>query len=191
LDLLATQEELDDRHRRQGPLEVRVEHAQQGVGDLRELVVELVPDPRRQEREAFEQPLDVGVVTLVGLQVESTGDLGILLGELAAELPEVSQLTVVVGQQLVAHSPSPRTRNALVASCNIESNVTGSGAGWSRNIASMRNRIERSDAWASSGVTVTVWSRGSKRRIAASMARRICSRSPTLKRLDVDRSGRP
>jgi hypothetical protein len=57
---------------------VRIQHVEQRVGDLRQLVVELLADPRRQEGEALQQPLDVGILALVGLQMEPGGDLGIL-----------------------------------------------------------------------------------------------------------------
>ena len=95
--------ELDDRHRRHGGQVVGVEHAQQGVGELGELVVQLVLDPSGQQREGLDQPLDVGVGAAVGLQPQPARRGGILPGELLGELADEGQLALVVVVQRPAH----------------------------------------------------------------------------------------
>ena len=109
LAFLRIQVELGDRHGRQRPDEMRIDDTQQRLGNLRKLVVDLQVDARRQKGKAFQQPLHVRIVALGRLQDQPRGDLGILLGELRAQLAHVRQLALVVQQQVIPHS-GPRTR---------------------------------------------------------------------------------
>ena len=69
--LLGIQVELDDRHRGNGPEIVRVDDAQQGVADLREIVLELQVDACGQEGKPFEEALHVRVLALRRLEQEA------------------------------------------------------------------------------------------------------------------------
>ena len=60
--LAAVQLEFHNSHRRQRGLIMRVEHAEEGVGHLGEIVIELVANPRGEKGEGLNQPLDVGIL---------------------------------------------------------------------------------------------------------------------------------
>src|SRR5713101_8025022 len=120
----------------------------------------------------LDQPLDVRVFALVGLDHEAGGYFRVLLRKIRAHLAQEGQLPLVVSQQVVAHQSS-RTEYWPLSSCIMVSNVIGSGAGSTFKRASMRKRIKRSLSRRGSSVTVTSSNRGSKRRMAASTARRI------------------
>ena len=66
---------------------MRAEHVHEAVRQLRELVVELLPDAAGQEREALEQALDVGV---------------------RAGLAEVARHVRARGRELRSHLAQPR-----------------------------------------------------------------------------------
>ena len=65
--------ELHDGHRRDRRQVVRIEHAEQRVGQLGELVVELVLDAAGEQGERLDQPLDVRVGAAVGLEQQPAG----------------------------------------------------------------------------------------------------------------------
>src|SRR5262249_51221117 len=160
--LLGVQLELNNRHRRDRRLVMRVEHAQKGLRDLGELVVDLVADPRGQVRERLDQPLHVRVGAALRAEAEPAGDLGVLLREGGGQLADVGKFPVVERQQLGAHSPTPLTSMPSLTGCMIESNSNGSGAGSTFNNASMRNRRVRSiDSVLPSSSTFTLLNRGS------------------------------
>src|SRR5207244_9519644 len=69
----------------------------------RELGVDLELDPSREEREALEQPFDVGVGAFERVEPEPARDLGELFRELAAQLTQVLKLAVVVAEELLVH----------------------------------------------------------------------------------------
>ena len=68
-----------------GPLIVRIEHAQHGVGDFGEIVVELVARAGVEVGEGLDQPLDVRIFGRIGAQPQPAGDLRMRLGELGAQ----------------------------------------------------------------------------------------------------------
>ena len=87
-------------HRRQV---MRVEHAEQRVGQLRKLVVQPVMDAGRQEGHAVEQPLHMRVVHRVAGHAQAARDLGVRFGEFLRQLADSLQLAVEIGQQCVRH----------------------------------------------------------------------------------------
>ena len=109
---------LDHGHGGDRAKQVRIDDAEQRLGHLGKLVVDLQVNARGQESEGFQQPLDVRVLALIGLEVEAGGDLGILLAELRAHLAQERQLPLVVEKQVVAHPirPSLDIRPCSVAS---------------------------------------------------------------------------
>jgi hypothetical protein len=68
---------------------MRIEDAEQSLGDLGKLVVDFEMDAGGEEGEGFEEALDVRIVALIGFEDETAGDLGIFLSELGAELAEI------------------------------------------------------------------------------------------------------
>ena len=79
--------ELDDRAGRQRAQRQRVELFEEGVAELRVVVVEAPLQARGEQREAFQQTLDVRVGAFAGGQLQAPGDLRIALGEGAAGVP--------------------------------------------------------------------------------------------------------
>ena len=67
------------RHRRQI---VRIEQAEQRIGQLGEFVVQPVMHAGGEERHAFEQARDMRIVHRVGREAQPAGDLRVGLGEL-------------------------------------------------------------------------------------------------------------
>ena len=86
---VGTAEQLDDRHRGDGAKAMGVQGFQERLGDLGKLVVDLAADPTGEEREAFEEALDVGVFALRRVELEPAGDLGVVARELGSDLAEV------------------------------------------------------------------------------------------------------
>ncbi len=77
---------------------MRVDHLQQVLGEHRVLRVQLELHARGQKREAFQQPLDIGVGAFERVQAKPAGDLGILARKLRAHVAHVLQLAGVVRQ---------------------------------------------------------------------------------------------
>ena len=105
--------EADDRRRGGGCEEIGVDHLQQVVGEALVLGVELQVHARGEEREAVEQPFDVGVGAAVGAQAEPVGDARVVRGELAGEIAHEAQLLLVVAQESPVHqatASAPSTR---------------------------------------------------------------------------------
>jgi hypothetical protein len=95
----------------------RVEHLEQRLAQLGEVVVEAAVQARVEERHALEQALHVRVVALARLELQARRDLRVARAELGAEPPEVGELLLVVVQQVVArpagaHAPASRPRAA-------------------------------------------------------------------------------
>src|SRR5690606_39826029 len=101
LALLGVQDELHQRERRDGARVVRVDDVEQRFAELGEVVVDAQVYARGQEREALEQPLDVRVVALVGLELEPRRHLRVAAPELRARPPQEGQLALVVVEQVV------------------------------------------------------------------------------------------
>lgn len=64
---------------------MRIEDSEQRLRELWEVVVELVADARREERETHEEPFHVRVLARIRTEAQSRGDVAVLLRELAAE----------------------------------------------------------------------------------------------------------
>ena len=86
---------------------MRVQDAEQGVGQFREVVLELGPGAGVEVGERLDEPLDVRVLAGVRAEAQASGDLRVGLGELGPEPADVGQLAVVERQQLVGHRPAP------------------------------------------------------------------------------------
>src|SRR5262249_51091806 len=186
------QVELDDAHGRRRRQVVRVEHAEQGVGQLGELVVELVVDAAGQQRERLDEAFDVRVGAAVGLQQQPAGGGGVLLGELLGQLADEQQLALVVREQGFAHDASLGWMMARpVVNSRRVSNAT-SGAGSTLSWASMWKRTMRSRPLPlSTRRALTLRSRGSKRAMMASMFLPISCRWCVVTAGAEARSGRP
>lgn len=65
---------------------MRVQHTEQGIRNLRKLIIDLEMNSRRKEREGLDQPLDMRVLAFIGLQQEAASYLGIGLGEFLPQL---------------------------------------------------------------------------------------------------------
>jgi hypothetical protein len=57
----------------------------------------------RHESEGLKEPLNVRIVTAIGLKQEPAGDARILFGELPPELPQMGELSFVILKQFFAH----------------------------------------------------------------------------------------
>src|SRR5262249_47211580 len=68
LSLLCIEDKLHDRHGGNRCQVVRVEDAQEGVGEFRKLVVDLMMHPCCQESKSLQQALDMGVLTFARFQ---------------------------------------------------------------------------------------------------------------------------
>ncbi len=79
--------ELDDRAGRQRAQRQGVELFEEGVAELCVVVVEAPLQARGEQRETFQQTLDVRVGAFAGSQLQAPGDLRIALGEGAAGVP--------------------------------------------------------------------------------------------------------
>ena len=88
-----------DRHRRHGRQVVRIEHREQGIGELGKLIVEPVLHARAEEGHALEQAADMRIVDGVLGEAQAAGDLRMTLGELAGEHAQGFEFPVEVGEQ--------------------------------------------------------------------------------------------
>ena len=104
--------ELHDRHRRRRRQVVRIDHLQQRLREGRELRLHLELDAGGQEREAFQQPLDIRVGDLGVGEVEPAGDLRELVRELRAHVAHEGEFVLVVLHQPRVHQRRP-TRSQL------------------------------------------------------------------------------
>ena len=92
-----------DRHRGHGREIVRVEHREQAIGELGELVVEPVLHARAEKGDAFEQAADVRIVDGILRQPQAAGDLGMAFGEFAGQPAQRFEFAVEIGEQGVGH----------------------------------------------------------------------------------------
>src|SRR5262249_54753960 len=95
--------ELHDGERGDRGEVVRVEDAEQRLGQLGGLVVELVVQAAGEQGEGLEHALDLRVGAAVGLQQQAARGPRVLAGELQGELPDEKQLALVVGEEGFAH----------------------------------------------------------------------------------------
>ena len=82
---------------------MRIEDVEQRLGQFRQIVVELAPDPCSQEGEGFDQPGDVRILDRILAQPQPAGDLRVRLRELRGKPADVIQFPVVVWEKIVNH----------------------------------------------------------------------------------------
>src|SRR5215510_8368318 len=141
-------------------------------------------DTPGEKGKRLDQALNVGILALVCFEQQAAGDLGVFYGKLRPNLPQKAQLTLIICEEVIRHQSCPCTTYSWVFSRKTASNVTGSGAGSTRSIASMRKRNIRSGSRGGSRVTRTRSNLGSNVAIACSRARRIRLRSFMLTTLN-------
>jgi len=86
---------------------VRIQDVQQGVGEFGVIVFDALGNACAEQREGFDQALDMRILAAFGIELEATGNLGVAIGELAAVAAQVSQFAFVIGQQILHVSWSP------------------------------------------------------------------------------------
>ena len=93
----------------------------------------------------FEQPFDVRVLALVGVEQEPAGDLRVLRGELGSHLAEEGQLAVVVGQEVVVHGGRSSVRVRGQGAAAAGSTADGESADFERERlrGQLEDRVER------------------------------------------------
>jgi hypothetical protein len=99
--------ELHHGHRRGRAEVVRAQHLEELLGELRKLGVDLELNARRQEGEAFEQTLDVRIRAFERVEPEPPGYLRKVPSELAAEIPQVAKLAIVIVEKPRIHAITP------------------------------------------------------------------------------------
>jgi len=98
LPLLRIQDELRDRHGRNGSQVMGIENPEQRVGDFWKLIVELPLHSGREKGDRLDEPLDMRVLALAGFEQQPPRHLWVGLAELLAERAQIGQLPLVVGQ---------------------------------------------------------------------------------------------
>ena len=91
--------ELHHRHRRRGRQVVWIDHLQQRLREGRKLRLQLELDARGEQREALEQPFDIGIGDIEASQIQTRGNLRELAREFPAGLAHKRQLGFVVVEQ--------------------------------------------------------------------------------------------
>ena len=82
---------------------MRVKNIDQAVAQFGELIIELVMNAAGDQRERFDQALDVRIGAAVWLQQQPPCRSGILPGEVLGHLPDEQQLALIVGKKCLAH----------------------------------------------------------------------------------------
>ena len=95
--------ELHHHAGRHGRQVVRVEQAEQRVGEFGEFVVEPVMHAAGEEGHAFQQAGDVRVVDRIGRKPQTAGDLRMGIGEFRGQPFDGVEFAIVVGQEGVRH----------------------------------------------------------------------------------------
>ena len=97
----ATRIETRNRAGRKRPQVMRVQHFEQGFGELWKLVVEFLVHPGGQQRKRFEQTLDMRVFDRVTRQCEPPRHLGVAFGKFARMTPQKRQLAFVMWEKII------------------------------------------------------------------------------------------
>src|SRR5690606_36505527 len=106
--------ELHHRHRPRRRQVVRIHHLQQTLRKTRKFRTQYQANARRQETEAIEQTLHIGISHLCAVHPQAPRDFGVHLGELGAHLTHVHQFAVVIVEQTRIHqAPPPRSRKSM------------------------------------------------------------------------------
>src|SRR6185436_12793710 len=117
--------------------EMRVQGIQQGFGDFRELVIQLVVDASAEQSKCFDQAFDVRILARVRAQHEAASSGRILFGELRGHLADKSQLAFVIWEKVFSHEDAPETAMRRESRCKVTSNSTGSAGSSVRKYASI------------------------------------------------------
>ena len=109
-----------------------IENSQQGFRDFRKLIVDLVADPGSQQCKCLDQPVNMGILTLVGLELQPRRDRRVLDGEIRGHSTDKPQFTLIIRKQFILHDSIPAGRLDRHASCSrlqdrIEHNRFGIG----------------------------------------------------------------
>src|SRR5690606_30745499 len=127
----------------------RIHTLEQLLGQLGKPRLQLHLYARRQEGDAFEQTLDIGIGTFVRLDAQPTRDARMDGGEFRSQLAQEGQLLVVeVGEAALHHEP-PISATAICresTSTMVRSSMC-CGRGLPHSSASMRNDRPRASAW--------------------------------------------
>src|ERR1035438_3523609 len=94
--------------------------------DLRKIVVDAPMDAGGQQREAFQEPIDMRVVAAIRIEQKPPGDLGILARKLSAHLAQIGQLALIVFQQFFAHGPYFTSYAPLINSSTVSNLISSS-----------------------------------------------------------------
>lgn len=103
--------QLDDGQRRDRAQVMGPQQADQTFGQLRQVIVELFPQASHEERETFEQPLDVGIVSAGLVQIQRGGAVGKRL--LGADLLEQRSLVIKPGEGAQLNVPLNENAGAI------------------------------------------------------------------------------
>ena len=122
---------------------MRIEDIEHRLGDFREVVVELVTNPRVQKRDRLDQAGHHGIVGLVRADTQPAGDLGVPPGKFDALLSNVCELPHVIAQESIAHlPPSLRMTRPVPAAVNDASTCIGSSS-----IPTCEPRVDHEFQW--------------------------------------------
>jgi len=118
---------------------VRVDDFEQRLREPGKLGVDLQLHARREKADAFEQPLDVGIVHREAVHAEPGRDLRKLLGEFGAGLAQVVQLEVVVLQQAGIHHPTCAELRSVTWTLPVSRSISvrtrnSIGTGWAQRL---------------------------------------------------------
>jgi hypothetical protein len=103
--------EARDRHRRDRRQVVRVQDADQGIGQLGEVIVQLGADAGVEIGEGLDQPRHERIVRRLAAQPQPAGDRRVRGGELAGQTADIGQLALIMGEKLFSHgrASSPKS----------------------------------------------------------------------------------
>lgn len=127
----------DDRSRRDGPQIVGPEQIEQGVGDLRQLVVQFLAQAAREEGKSLQNAFHIGIAPR---RVQKGGQRRVALREFLAQSAQGQQLVLIVDVE--AHTP-PRTLSPFSEMLHCQGAVVPSDSTLS---AAMRKPMAKSDS---------------------------------------------
>jgi hypothetical protein len=82
---------------------VRIKDVEDRLRQFREIVVQLAPNPRRQEREGLNQALNMRILNGILAQAQAARDLRMFIRKLRGQAADVGQFPMVEGKQVVNH----------------------------------------------------------------------------------------
>src|SRR4051812_17912826 len=195
--------ELHHHERRQRSHVLRIENVEQRLGDLWQIVGDAQLQPSGEEREAFEQALDVRIFAASRLELQPPRDLRISLGELGAQASQIGQLALVVEAKIVRGRASfgrrhrresasaSRTSYTPLPVWSTVSKFTSSVPTSRQRTASIEKRTPKIGPSSAVSYTRTFISLGSWRSIASANADLRRSRPAGVLTATPDTSGSP